>query len=110
MRFLVGALVVTMNLADNATTYLCLRAPVEGYEIVEANPVAAWLFAQIGLLPGLVFEMAVTTGAIAFLVATERISPRVKLAVLIVLAVLPFWAAINNWFVIRATNLPVAWS
>ena len=110
MRFLVGALVVIMNLADNATTYLCLRAPVEGFEVVEANPVAAWLFAQVGLVPGLVFEMTVTTAAIAFLVATERVSPLVKLALLIVLAVLPFWAAVNNWFVIRATNLPVVWS
>jgi hypothetical protein len=110
MRFLVGALVVVMNLADNATTYLCLRAPVDGYEVVEANPAAAWLFDRIGLVPGLVFEMAVTTVAIAFLVATERISPRTKLALLIVLAALPAWAAVNNWFVIRATNLPVAWS
>ena len=110
MRFLAGALVVIMNLADNATTYLCLRAPVEGFEVVEANPIAAWLFGKVGLVPGLAFEMAVTTAAIAFLVATERISPRAKLALLIVLAALPFWAAVNNWYVIRATNLPVAWS
>ncbi len=110
MRFLVGAVVVLMNLADNATTFLCLRAPVEGYEVVEANPAAAWLFETVGLLPGLVLEMVVTTVAIAFLVATDRVSPRVKLALLIVLAALPAWAALNNWLVIRATNVSVAWS
>ena len=110
MRFAVGTLVVLMNLADNATTFLCLRAPVAGFELVEANPAAAWLFGKIGLLPGLVLEMAVTTAAIGFLVATERISPRVKLALLVVLAALPAWAAINNWYVIRATGVAVTWS
>jgi hypothetical protein len=34
----------------------------------------------------------------------------VKLALLIALAALPAWAALNNWFVIRATGVPVAWS
>lgn len=110
MRFLIGALVVVMNLADNATTFLCLRAPVDGFDVVEANPVAAWLFGKVGLLQGLVLEMAVTTVAIAFLVVTDRISPRVKIALLVVLAALPAWAALNNWMVIRATQLPVAWS
>ena len=110
MRFMIGALVVLMNLADNATTYLCLRAPVDGFEVMEANPAAAWLFAKAGLVPGLVFEMAVTTAAIVFLVVTDKISPRIKLALLLVLAALPAWAAINNLYVIRATNVPVVWS
>jgi hypothetical protein len=110
MHVFLGTLVVLMNLADNATTFLCLRAPVPGYEVVEANPAAAWLFDAIGLFPGLVLEMAVTTVAVAFLVWTSRISPRVKLALLIVLAVLPAWAAVNNWLVIEATGLSIAWS
>ncbi len=110
MHVFLGALVVLLNLADNATTFLCLRAPVQGYEVVEANPAAAWLFDAIGLMPGLVLEMAVTTAAIAFLVATSRIPPRVKLVLLVILAALPAWAAVNNWLVIRATGLPIAWS
>jgi hypothetical protein len=110
MRVLLGALVVLFNLADNATTFLCLRAPVPGFEVIEANPAAAWLFDAIGLRQGLVLEMVVTTIAIAFLVATTRISPRVKLALLVVLAALPAWAAMNNLLVIQATNLPIAWS
>jgi len=110
MRVLLGALVVLFNLADNATTFLCLRAPVPGFEVIEANPAAAWLFDSVGLREGLALEMLVTSVAIAFLVATQRISPRVKLALLVVLAALPLWAAVNNWLVIQATNLPIAWS
>jgi hypothetical protein len=110
MRVLLGALVVLFNLADNTTTFLCLRAPVPGFEVMEANPAASWLFDTIGLREGLILEMVVTTIAIGFLVATTRISHRVKLALLVLLAALPAWAAINNWFVIQATNLPIAWS
>ena len=110
LRVLLGALVVLFNLADNATTFLCLRAPVPGFEVIEANPAAAWLFSAIGLREGLLLEMAVTTLAIAFLVATERITPRIKLALLVLLAALPAWAAVNNWLVIQATDLPIAWS
>ena len=86
MRALLGGLVVLFNLADNATTFLCLRAPVPGFEVIEANPAAAWLFGAVGLREGLILEMAITTVAIAFLVATDRITPRVKLALLVVLA------------------------
>ncbi len=110
MRVLLGALVVLFNLADNATTFLCLRAPVPGFEVIEANPAAAWLFDSIGLRQGLLLETIITTGAIAFLVATRRVSQRVKLGLLVVLAALPLWAAVNNWYVIQATNLPIAWS
>jgi hypothetical protein len=110
MRIALGVLVVLLNVADNTTTFLCLRAPVRGFDIFEANPAANWLFGTIGLLPGLVFEMVVTTLAIAFLVATSHVPPRIKLALLIVLAALPAWAAINNAMVIHATSLPIAWS
>ena len=49
MRIFLGVLAVLLNLADNATTFLCLRVPVPGFEVTEANPAAAWLFAAIGL-------------------------------------------------------------
>ena len=104
MRFLLGALVVLFNLADNTTTFLCLRSPVEGFEVVEANPIARWLFDSVGLVEGLVFEMLITTAAIAFLVNTARIPSRMKLMLLVVLALLPAWAAVNNLLVIRAVG------
>ena len=110
MRIALGVLVVLLNLADNTTTFLCLRAPIAGFELAEANPAAAWLFDAIGLVPGLVLEMAVTIVAVWFLVATTHLSPRVKLALLVVLALLPAWAALNNAFVIHATGVSLAWS
>lgn len=110
MRIALGVLVVLLNLADNTTTFLCLRAPVPGYEMAEANPAAAWLFDTVGLLPGLVLEMGLTTAAIVFLVYTTHVPPRLKFWLLVILAALPLWAAINNAFVIHATNLPIAWS
>jgi hypothetical protein len=110
MRFFLGVLVVLLNVADNTTTFLCLRAPVPGFEVSEANPAAAWLFGTVGLIPGLVFEMVVTSAAVAFLVMTSHVPYRVKIAILVVLAVLPAWAALNNAMVIHATALPIAWS
>ena len=110
MRFALGILVVLLNLADNATTFLCLRAPVAGFELSEANPAAAWLFNTVGLGMGLTLEMLVTTAAVAFLVVTDHVPPRLKLALLIVLAALPAWAALNNTLVIQATNVSLAWS
>lgn len=110
MRFALGTLVVLLNLADNVTTFVCLRAPVPGFELSEANPAAAWLFETLGLRTGLALELLVTTGAVAFLVATDHVPPRIKLALLVVLAVLPAWAAVNNALVIRATDVSLAWS
>lgn len=110
MRFALGILVVLLNVADNVTTFLCLRAPVPGFELSEANPAASWLFGWMGLRSGLVFEMVVTTVAVAFLVVTNHVSPRFKLALLLVLAALPAWAALNNTWVIQATNLSLAWN
>jgi len=101
MRFLLGALVVLFNLTDNTTTFLCLRQPVAGFEVVEANPIARWLFDSIGLIEGLALEMAITTAAIAFLVYTQRVPGRVKLLLLAVLALLPAWASLNNLVVLR---------
>jgi hypothetical protein len=108
MRFVLGALVVLLNVADNTTTFLCLRNPVEGFEVVEANPIARWLFDSVGLAEGLVLEMLITTAAIAFLVQTQRIPSRTKLMLLSVLALLPAWAALNNYLVIRAVGLSLS--
>ncbi|MEE8314088.1 MAG: DUF5658 family protein [Myxococcota bacterium] len=109
MRFFLGVLVVLFNMADNATTFLCLRQQVPGFEIFEANPLARWLFEAMGLVEGLIFEMCVTTAAVAFLIWTTRVPHTVKLYILGVLAVLPAWAATNNYMVIRTLSVPLDW-
>lgn len=105
MRIALGFVVLFLNLIDNTTTFVCLRAPIPGFEVIEANPFARWLFDSIGLLPGLMLEYLVTTLAVAFLVLSTRISPRVRLALLAVLSVLPAWAALNNLEVMRAIGV-----
>ncbi len=105
MRFALGALVVLFNGVDNATTFLCLRQPVEGFQVFEANPVARLLFDSIGLVEGLALEMAITLVAIAFLVWTQRVPRRLKLGLLAFLALLPAWASVNNLLVIQAVDV-----
>ena len=76
MLYMLVAGVVLLTAADHWTTYLCLRAPVPGWQVAEANPLASWLFSSVGLVPGLVLDTAATLGAIAFLLTTD-LFPRI---------------------------------
>ena len=105
LRFVLGSLVILFNLLDNATTFLCLSAPVEGFQVVEANPFARWLFEAIGLTEGLVVEMLITCAAVGFLVFTKRLPPRVQLTLLLILVVLPAWAVVNNLGVMKTVGI-----
>jgi len=105
MRFILGALVIIFNFMDNFTTFACLRAPVAGFEITEANPVAHWLFSWIGLAEGLILEMLITMGAVAFLMFTRRLPNSTRLLLLGILAVLPAIAAVNNLDVMYAIGI-----
>ena len=107
MRFLLGATVLLLNLADNATTFLCLRAPVESFVVFEANPVARWLFDGVGLAEGLALEMILSMVAVVFLVLTNRIQRRTKLVLLSALAALPAWAVANNMQVMFEVGIGV---
>ena len=105
MRFVLGALVLILNSLDNATTFLCLRQPVAGFEVIESNPLARWLFDAVGLAQGLVFESAITVGAVTFLVLTRALPRRVQMLLLVVLTVLPAWAVVNNLQVMAAIGV-----
>lgn len=74
MRVL-GLLTVLVSAADHWTTYLCLRTPVDGWHVTEANPLADWLFGTLGLVPGLMLDSVVTVAAVAFLMV-NRVIPR----------------------------------
>lgn len=68
-----------VSLADHWTTWLCLRAPVPGWRAAEANPLAAWLFARMGLVEGLLLDSVVTALALLFLVRTRSVPEPAKL-------------------------------
>lgn len=108
MRFLLGGLVLFLNLLDNATTFLCLRAPVAGFEVFEANPLARWLFDGVGLVEGLLIETLVTSASILFLMVTPRIPRRAKFVLLTMLALLPAWAVANNVRVMLEVGIGVS--
>jgi hypothetical protein len=70
---ILATLTLLLSAADHWTTYLCLRAPVEGWHVAEANPLAEWLFSSFGLVPGLLIDSGVTLVAVAFLLSTSQI-------------------------------------
>lgn len=104
MRVLV-LLTLLVSAADHWTTYLCLRAPVAGWTVSEANPLADWLFQAIGLVPGLLLDSAVTVAAMAFLLATRMLPVPLKGAFLALVVVWTGAAVANNWHAIQLMGL-----
>lgn len=96
MLALLAVLTLALTAADHWTTYLCLRAPVEGWQVTEANPLANWLFANVGLVPGIVADSAVTVCALLFLMTTDLLPRRAKLGFLSFVTLWTGWAVVNN--------------
>jgi hypothetical protein len=71
---ILAVLTLLLAAADHWTTYLCLRQPIEGWLVLEANPISQWLFTTIGLVPALLLDSALTLAAVLFL-AKSRILP-----------------------------------
>jgi hypothetical protein len=90
------ALTLLLTAADHWTTYLCLRAPVPGWQVTEANPIAEWLFHSVGLVPGILIDSAVTLAAIAFLLGTALVPLAAKRGLFLAVIAWTAWAVINN--------------
>ncbi len=82
--------------ADHWTTYLCLQAPVDGWSVAEANPIAEWLFEWAGLSVGLVIDSVLTLAAVFFLSTTEIFARGMKIWLLAIIATSTGYAVINN--------------
>lgn len=102
---LLAFLTIALSAADHWTTYLCLRTPVAGWDVVEANPLAHWLFDAFGLVPGLAIDSAVTLGAVAFLLTTRRVPEVAKGCFFTVVIVWTAVAVVNNWHAIERLGL-----
>ena len=87
---------IALTCADHWTTWLCLHAPVDGWEIIEANPVADWLFARAGLVGGLALDSLFTLAAILYLALTDALPHRIKLSLLAVITVTTGYAVLCN--------------
>jgi hypothetical protein len=104
LRLLAGVSLLLTG-ADHFTTWLCLRSPVSGWDIAEANPLADWLFAAAGLVPGLAIDSVVTLSAVAFLVTTASLSPGLKTGFLALISLTTGYAVVNNVQAIHAMGL-----
>lgn len=100
-----AGLAFVFALLDHLTTWLCLRAPIPGWEIREANPLAAWLFGNVGLVEGLALDTLVTVLAVALVSYTQRIPHSAKLGLLGLLIATSAFAVANNFDVIQQIGL-----
>lgn len=106
-----AATAVLLTSADHWTTYLCLRTPVSGFEVLEANPFADWLFQSVGLVPGLLVDSGVTLFAVSFLLFTTQLTPLVKHSFLGLVCLATGYAVANNLQAMSAIGLsPLGWS
>ena len=87
---------ILLTCADHWTTYLCLHAPVDGWSVNEANPVAEWLFGWAGLSNGLMIDSAVTLGAVLFLCVSNAFGLTTKVSLLAIIAMSTGYAVVNN--------------
>jgi hypothetical protein len=98
-------LTLLLSAADHWTTYLCLRTPVDGWQVVEANPIAQWLFGRFGLVPGLTIDSALTLAAVAFLLSTRQVPSFAKAFFFATVIVWTSFAVANNWQAMQALGL-----
>jgi len=99
------ALTFLLTAADHWTTYVCLRTPVPGWEVTEANPISDWLFQNMGVGPGLLLDSAVTIVAMAFLLTTRLVPPPAKTGFFFLVSAFTAIAVANNSRAILAMGI-----
>ena len=105
MRTALVILILLLTGADHLTTWLCLRDPVAGWIVTEANPVADWLFARLGLVQGLLVDSLITVAALVYLATTTFFTPRLRTAMLSFVALITSYAVVNNLFAIAELGI-----
>ncbi len=100
-------LVIILNVLDNYTTFRFLNATYGGYVVVEGNPVVRTLMGTLGVKASLGLEMAGMSLVAVFLAGTERLAWQSRLWTLIILALLPLWAVLNNVQIALSFHLPL---
>lgn len=108
MLWVLACAVLGLTALDHWTTYLCLREPVEGFLVSEANPLAAWLFDAIGLVPGLLLDSAVTVAAVLLVQSTARVPAVAKAFLFLVVGASTLGAVANNLRALEVLGLLLA--
>jgi hypothetical protein len=94
-----------LTVVDHWTTYLCLRAPIAGWQVVEANPAVELLFRGTGLVGGLVIDGVFTVFAVGFVLYTQRFPQRSKEVFLGFISLITGYAVANNLQAISALGI-----
>ena len=102
---MLALVMLVLSAADHWTTYLCLRQPVDGWLVHEANPISDWLFSSIGLVPGLLVDSLITVGAVLFLLTTRAFPVPAKTAFLVIVSAWTAYAVHNNLTAIAVLGL-----
>ena len=96
------SLLLLLVLGDNLSTYLCLTSPARGHIVSEVNPISAWMFGYLGLVPSIAIQMVLKVVGVVFLYwwartradTCRRITVGVSIASLMALV-----ANVNNWWI-----------
>jgi hypothetical protein len=99
------SLVFVLSLLDNYTTWVMLHAPVPGWDVVEANPIAAAFFNRFGLEAGLLGDTVITGAACVWGYRTKIATEKTKLLWCSLLSLVSLFAVVNNTIVIIATGV-----
>ena len=98
-----GALTLLI-LGDDISTYLCLTAAAPDYVVSEANPLSAWMFGLIGIIPALALQGVVKGAGMAILYKMATLwSPRTYKLIAYGMGfavVVTLGANLNNWYVL----------
>jgi len=89
-------------IGDCVSTYLCLTTFNDGYTAWEGNLVSAWLFQQLGLIPGLgAMLVAKALGIVILNVLSKRSRSNyvVVLVGMIGAVLITGYVNYNNWYV-----------
>ena len=103
--FGIGIVLLLATLGDHFTTWMCLRAPIPGWEVTEANPVADYLFQVFGLGPGLLIDSLLTIVAVTWVYRTPFFPDKLKIGGLIAAVAVTIYAVVNNLGAMRATGI-----
>ncbi|MCH8891819.1 MAG: hypothetical protein IH827_12200 [Myxococcales bacterium] len=96
---------LALSAMDHWTTYVCLRQPLSGWRVTEANPIADWMFQTVGLVPGLLVDSLLTVAAVAFLLTTRRLPDFAKKAFFGLMLTATGCAVVNNYRAINALGI-----
>jgi hypothetical protein len=93
-----------LTAGDHYTTWLALHAPVPGWEVTEANPIARWLFGTFGLVGGLAVDSVLTFVA-GIWGYRARVAEETKIVVCLVICLTTGYAIWNNAQALYSTGI-----